>query len=95
MAVKTIQIDGSSFNDLNSFYDEIQLKFAPNFPDMGRNLDAFNDVMLGGFGVFNPGETVKIIWKNSAKSRQDLGPELYDEVIEIIQDQTHIKLILN
>jgi hypothetical protein len=40
---------------------------------MGRNLDAFNDVLRGGFGVYEYAEPVRLIWLHSNKSRKDLG----------------------
>jgi hypothetical protein len=37
------------------------------------NLDAFNDILWGGFGDIDSQEAFTIIWKNIAKSRKDLG----------------------
>jgi len=39
----------------------------------GHNLDAFNDLLLGGFGVYEFGEPIILIWKNILKSKTDLG----------------------
>ncbi len=40
---------------------------------IGPNLDAFNDVLRGGFGVFEYEEPVKLIWSQSNYSRTKLG----------------------
>ncbi len=40
---------------------------------IGRNLDVFNDVLRGGFGTFDYEESIKLIWRNSAKSKLDLS----------------------
>jgi RNAse (barnase) inhibitor barstar len=72
MSIKTFIINGNHFNDLSGFYDEVQKKLTRNFRAFGRNLDAFEEVIRGGFGKYEEGEPVKIIWKNSNKSRKDL-----------------------
>ena len=38
---------------------------------MGRNLDAFNDILRGGFGA--PEEGFVLVWRNYALSGQRLG----------------------
>jgi hypothetical protein len=42
---------------------------------IGRNLDAFNDMLRGGFGVHEYEEPIQLIWLHSDKSRKDLGWE--------------------
>ncbi|MFF2176553.1 hypothetical protein ACFVT8_08860 [Lysinibacillus sp. NPDC058147] len=42
------------------------------------NLDAFNDILFGGFGEIEVEEEYTIIWRNSDKSKNDLG---YEETI--------------
>lgn len=41
----------------------------------GHNLDAFNDLLRGGFGVHDYEEPITIIWENSEKSKDELGYE--------------------
>ena len=62
-------IDGDRFDDLEGFFGEASssLGFAP----WGRNLDAFNDVLRGGFGTPDSGFVIR--WVNSARSRKILG----------------------
>jgi len=69
---KEFTIDGSNFSDLNGFYEEVGKKLTKGGWKTGRNLDAFNDILRGGFGMFEPGESVTIIWKNAAKSQREL-----------------------
>ena len=47
------------------------------------NLSAFNDVLMGGFGLFEYDEPISIVWNDSAKSRHDLG---YDATVEWLED---------
>jgi len=59
---KRIEIDGRNFSNLKDFYDEVEQKFTFNLGwKIGRNLDAFNDIMRGGFDIFDYGEDIEII----------------------------------
>ena len=46
----TLEIDGTRFDTLEGFYDEVSRQLIPR-SDWGRNLDAFNDILRGGFGT--------------------------------------------
>jgi RNAse (barnase) inhibitor barstar len=85
MAIRTIVLDGREIFDLSSFYDEIESKLTRDLGwDMGRNLDAFNDVLRGGFGVYEYDEPVRLVWEYSEESRADLG---WKETVEYLQFQ--------
>jgi RNAse (barnase) inhibitor barstar len=72
----TIIINGRNFTDLVGFYEEMNRLFMYGVDwKMGQSLDALNDVLYGGFGVYEPGEGVTVIWKYHQKSREDLGVE--------------------
>ena len=67
-------IDGEKFDDIEGFYCEIDTLLTKNLTwRTGHNLDAFNDILRGGFGVHEYGEPIKIIWTNYKKSRKDFG----------------------
>lgn len=94
-------IDGNNFSNLDEFYDEIDKKFTKDLDfKTGHNLDAFNDILHGGFGVYEYDESVKVIWKNFEKSKKDFqdqksgDDDLIDVILEIIRDHKHIDLIL-
>jgi RNAse (barnase) inhibitor barstar len=72
------EIDGSDFRSLEGFFDEISRKVIPN-ASWGHNLDAFNDVLRGGFGT--PEEGFVLRWNNSRTSRERLG---YPETIRLL-----------
>jgi len=50
VAPKVFVIDGFQFSTLDGFFDEISRKLIPG-AQWGRNLDAFNDILRGGFGT--------------------------------------------
>ncbi|REA59678.1 ribonuclease inhibitor [Dyadobacter luteus] len=88
MKKKTIVIEGSTFSNLAGFYEEMNRLFMQDQDwKMGHSLDALNDILYGGFGVFEPGEQVLVIWKNFTQSKLALGREqtveLYQRKIEI------------
>lgn len=78
-----IIIDGNNFSNLEEFYKEAEKKFTRNLDwEPGRNLDAVNDLLRGGFGVHGYGEPVNLCWKNSEKSKKDLG---WNETIRYLE----------
>ena len=70
MDKQLFEIDGNNFSTLDGFWDEISDRLIPG-SEWGRNLDAFNDILHGGFGT--PENGFILIWKNSALSRQRLS----------------------
>ena len=72
-------IDGSRITSLETFYDEIGHVLIPGH-QWGRNLDAFNDILRGGFGTPDEGFTLK--WSHSAVSKEKLG---YPETVRQLE----------
>jgi RNAse (barnase) inhibitor barstar len=72
-------IDGLRVHSLEEFYDEFS-RTALGGQRWGRNLDAFNDVLRGGFGTPDDGFTVR--WTNSEASKAVLG---YPETVRQLQ----------
>ncbi|MEI3789435.1 MULTISPECIES: ribonuclease inhibitor [unclassified Chryseobacterium] len=72
---KIITIDGRHFSDLPGFYDEVSSVLMKDTDWKAGTLDGFDDILYGGFGVFEGGEEIEIIWKESQKSKEDLGLE--------------------
>lgn len=93
-----IVIDGEKFSTLEEFYDEMDCLLTRNLSwSTGHNLDAFNDLLRGGFGLHEYGQGLDIRWINAAKSRRDFGyfrnrreqekgQTLFDLLVEIILD---------
>lgn len=70
-----ITINASNFSDLPGFYDEVSSVLMKDTDWKVGTLDGFDDILYGGFGVFENGEPIEIIWKESQKSKEDLGFE--------------------
>ncbi len=83
---KVIVIDGHKFTDLEGFFDLVGEVFrADNCTTaFGHNLDSFNDVLGGGFGVHSVGEPIVVKWVNYGESRKALG---YEETARYYRDK--------
>lgn len=70
MAKAQYEIDGRDFATLEEFYGVVSRVLIPGTM-WGHNLDAFNDILRGGFGTPEGGFILR--WKNSMVSRERLG----------------------
>lgn len=75
-------INGSHFSNLPEFYEEVSQVLMKNVDWKVGTLDGFDDILYGGFGVFESKDKVEILWKDSQKSREDLGFEATKEFYE-------------
>ncbi|HWI51288.1 MAG TPA: barstar family protein [Symbiobacteriaceae bacterium] len=73
------ELDGANFSTLEEFYAEVSRVLIPG-ADWGHNLDAFNDILRGGFGT--PAGGFVLRWKNADISRQRLG---YPETVRQLE----------
>ena len=71
---KMTVINGGHFSDLESFYDEVSQLFMKDEDWKVGTLDGFDDILYG--------VNSDITWKDSQKSREDLGFDLTKEFYE-------------
>ena len=74
------EIDGTRFSTLEEFFAEFSRVVIPQYDPGSHNLDAFDDVLSGGFGT--PDEAFALHWKNHEVSRQRLG---YPETVRQLE----------
>ena len=82
-----IEIDGRAFDDLPGFYDEVSRKLVAPGQVWGRNLDALNDVLRGGFGT--PEGGFVLCWRHSLRSRECLGQSSMVRHLEAVLSRCH------
>lgn len=83
MNKQEIRINGDNFSDLKTFYYEIDDVLTKDLDwQTGHNLNAFNDILRGGFGRHKYQEPIQLTWTNSIKSQKDLG---WDETIKYFE----------
>lgn len=75
-----LEIDGARFDDLDGFWDEVFRQLMPEAEWRCSNLDAFNDILRGGFGTPEGGFVLR--WTNSERSRRTLG---YEETVRWLE----------
>ncbi len=68
-----IVIHGGHFSSLGGFYEEVSKVLMKDTDWNVGTLDGFDDILYGGFGVFENHEEIEILWKESEKSKQELG----------------------
>ena len=73
------EIDGERFSSLEGFYEEVSHTLIPE-AEWGHNLDAFNDILRGGFGTPEQGFILR--WRNHALSKARLG---YPETVRQLE----------
>jgi hypothetical protein len=74
------EINGRDFSTLEEFFDVVSRVLIPG-AEWGHNLDAFNDILRGGFGTPEGGFVLR--WVNSALSRERLG---HAETVRQLED---------
>lgn len=86
-AEKWICLDGRDIRSLNDFYIQTEHKLSNKIDfKTGRNLNAFNDLLWGGFGIHEYGEPLHIVWIFAEESRQSLGCQCFKDIISIIEN---------
>ncbi|MCC7292077.1 MAG: barstar family protein [Phycisphaerales bacterium] len=81
MTLPELRIHGNRFSTLEEFYDEVE-RVLIGGAAWGRNLDAFNDILRGGFGTPEGGFILR--WQDSFLSRERLG---YAETVQQLHDE--------
>ena len=76
---ETYRIIGERFSTLEEFYEEISRVLIPGSV-WGHNLDAFNDILRGGFGT--PDKGFILVWQNSELLKNRLG---YPETVRQLE----------
>ena len=79
--VPIIDLDGATIHDLDDVYDQVSERLIPG-ASWGRNLDAFNDILRGGFGT--PHGDWVLRWHEAATSRARLGDD-FDTLVDIVR----------
>ncbi|MEL7124560.1 MAG: hypothetical protein AAFO07_34320 [Bacteroidota bacterium] len=86
--MKNIYIDSNEFSDFTGFlsYMATKLMLIDDENEPLSGLDALEDALEGGFGVFEENAKIIIKWKGFRKSMVDLGYQetvrYYNEIIK-------------
>jgi RNAse (barnase) inhibitor barstar len=78
--MKDYVIDGKQFSTLEEFAEHFSSRVLGGSYQWHGNLNAFNDILRGGFGT--PEGGFRLVWNNSNLSRERLG---YAETSRLLQ----------
>lgn len=84
-------LNGNKFKTPIRFYKYVEEIFTYGLSwQTGRNLDAFADILIGGFGKHEAGEKIKVVWMNLNKSRERLPQDFLEAALEILEDAENV-----
>jgi len=73
---KEIIIDGNLIYDKKSLYAEINRQFMQEESwQLAESLDAFDDLLYGGFGAIKENEEVRLVWLSFENNKDTFGLE--------------------
>ncbi|MCK4566434.1 MAG: barstar family protein, partial [Candidatus Thorarchaeota archaeon] len=84
--MKEFVLDGKNMTSVENFYQEVQRVLCPSFRKMGRNLHAFRDVLRGGFGAFDEGETIHLWIIHKKHMKKHLPENFVNSIFKIIEE---------
>jgi len=88
---KEFVLDGNDFSDLQGFFNSIGSLLTIN-NEWGKNWNALNDILQGGFIKTEYEEPFRLIWVNARKSEKELVD--YQDLLNLMKKHKHIDLIL-
>ena len=90
--MKEFILDGKNMTSVENFYQEVQRVLCPSFRKMGKNLHAFRDVLRGGFGVFDEGETIHLWIIHKKHMKKHLQEGFVNSIFKIIEESANVLL---
>lgn len=88
----TYVINGAKFKNSNGFFKHVEAVFTQGLSwEIGRNLNAFNDILYGGFGMHDCGEQIEVIWINLAKSREHMNRGFLETALRILREHPQVE----
>lgn len=92
--MKEYTINGNKFRNANGFYKYAESVFISNLSwETGRNLDAFTELLEGGFGEHDYKEEIIVEWINMNKSRERLTEHFYNSLVDILENTENVTFI--
>lgn len=90
--MKEFILDGKNMTSVANFYREVQRILCPSFSKMGKNLHAFRDILRGGFGAFDEGETIHLWITHKKHMKEHLQDGFVNSIFRIIEESDNVIL---
>mmetsp|Transcript_21597 Transcript_21597/g.47266 ORF Transcript_21597/g.47266 Transcript_21597/m.47266 type:complete len:134 (+) Transcript_21597:210-611(+) len=91
--VKLFVLDLSKVYNMLDFHLAVRSALCPQFPGYGKNLDAFVDILRGGFGSFEYKEHIRLHVRGVRSASQFLRRD-WKVILEILQEADNVELTL-
>lgn len=83
---KWVLLDGRDIHTMQQFFEQVQKQMVQNDYHVGYDLNSFNDILWGGYGVHEYQEPLHIVWIFAKESREYLGEENFNMIIGIVNN---------
>ncbi|MGY5875883.1 MAG: hypothetical protein RTU30_09065 [Candidatus Thorarchaeota archaeon] len=93
MTMKEFILDGRNMLTVEGFYSEVERVLAPSMKRMGRNMHAFRDVLLGGFGSHDKGERIQIRIIYKKRMIKALSEGFVRNVFRILEEAESVEVL--
>lgn len=91
--MKEFVLDGKNMSSVENFYKEVERVLCPTLKKMGRNLHAFRDVLRGGFGAYEEGETIQIRVAHKKHMKKHLQEGFVISIFRALEASENIILV--
>ena len=91
--MKEFVLDGKNMTSVENFYKEIQRVLCPSFSKMGRNLHAFRDILRGGFGAFDEGESIQVRIIHKKHMKKHLQEGFVISIFRALEEAENVQLV--
>lgn len=93
MDKKKFVLDGHNMKTEDEFYDELQRVLCPGFKHFGRNWNAVNDILRGGFGMYELGEEILLVFKYKKWVEKHLNPNYITQLKKCVSSVPNVEII--
>ncbi|MFQ5831095.1 MAG: barstar family protein [Candidatus Thorarchaeota archaeon] len=93
LPIKDFTIDGHNMRSVDKFWDEVQRVLCPDFKYFGKNLDALVDILRGGSGAFEQGETIRLRLIHQNYAEKHLQASFIRKMLRIIEKSPNLEIV--
>ena len=91
--MKEFILDGKNMTSVENFYKEVERVLCPSLKKMGRNLHAFRDVLRGGFGAFDEGESIQLQIIHKKHMKKHLQEGFVISILRALEEAENVQLV--
>lgn len=94
--MKEFIIEGTRITTVKSFFEEIERELLVDRSGIDSwSLDVLDDVLLGGYGLYDLKDGVRLVWRNYERSKRRLNAIFLNDLVEILTSHKHVELVFS